>query len=180
MELTNEFRAVVLPKVWKDGLRSRLEDYRNTADILIQHRAQYVHHLTENLPRRVANRIMDLSTELGDSASLYDIMNVFTGVANESVSYGMSLNLQSLGGRFPWVAPKRCAGPLPGVRSAVQPGIMIDLHFLVRLPPGRCDLPGDLDRRTATEEARTGPRSASQAAPAADPSDSCEVRCRKR
>lgn len=99
-EITDELRAVVTGL--KSSLNDRLEDYRRTSEIQVAHRAQYVHNLAETrgLPRAVANRVMDLSSELGDETSLYDIMQIFTAVANEQVSYRTRLALQGLGGDF--------------------------------------------------------------------------------
>ncbi|OBY33484.1 hypothetical protein [Mycolicibacter kumamotonensis] len=52
------------------------------------------------LPVRVRNTIMDLINQLPSNASVYDVTQCFTTVANQGVKYSTQLALQQLGGRL--------------------------------------------------------------------------------
>jgi hypothetical protein len=85
----------------KIALGSRLDEYRATADIHIEgETALFVYNMANErgLSRNVTNRLLDLSSGLGDNPSVYDITQVFTEVANDSVNYNSRLALQNIGG----------------------------------------------------------------------------------
>lgn len=52
------------------------------------------------IPQRVMNRIMERVSILPENASLYDVVQVFTSVANGNINYRTMMRLQELGGEI--------------------------------------------------------------------------------
>lgn len=82
-------------------LDDRLARYAATAERPIPgNRQAFAHQLAReaNLSRSVLDTVMELVNQLPDDATLYDINQAFTSVANTDVSYPTRIRLQNLGG----------------------------------------------------------------------------------
>lgn len=82
-------------------LDNRLARYAATAEQPIPgSRQAFAHQLAReaNLSRSVLDTVMELVNQLPDDATLYDINQAFTSVANTDVSYATRIRLQNLGG----------------------------------------------------------------------------------
>lgn len=82
-------------------LDNRLERYAATAQQRIPgNRQAFAHQLAReaNLNRGVLDMVMELVNQLPEDATLYDINQAFTSVANADVSYATRMRLQTLGG----------------------------------------------------------------------------------
>lgn len=53
-----------------------------------------------NLTRRIADRVMERVNILPDDATMYDVLQIFTEIANGSVNYKTMLKLQGIGGEM--------------------------------------------------------------------------------
>ena len=83
------------------SLDNRLARYAATATQPIPgSRQAFAHQLAReaNLPRSVLDAVMELVNQLPDDATLYDINQAFTSVANTDVTYATRIRLQNLGG----------------------------------------------------------------------------------
>jgi hypothetical protein len=67
---------------------------------LPEDRTLFVHQLAAewNLGQRVTHKIIEQVSVLPENATLYDVQNVFTRMANDDISYWSSNQLQQLGG----------------------------------------------------------------------------------
>lgn len=86
-----------------DELPQRLEEYKETANIPVPHKVgEFVYQVGREagLPGRIVDRVMGNLATLPDSPSIYDVMQLFTAVANEQISWNNRLKLQRLGGDF--------------------------------------------------------------------------------
>lgn len=82
-------------------LDDRLERYAATAQQRIPgNRQAFAHQLAReaNLNRGVLDMVMELVNQLPEDATLYDINQAFTSIANADVSYATRMRLQTLGG----------------------------------------------------------------------------------
>lgn len=82
-------------------LDDRLARYAATAERPIPgNRQAFAHQLAReaNLPRTVLDTVMELVNQLPEDATLYDINQAFTSVANTDVPYATRIRLQNLGG----------------------------------------------------------------------------------
>lgn len=87
------------------GLDNTLQEYKQLAEVTLPGNIlnlirQYGQE--HNLPLRVVNRVMDAAAQISSEREpdMYDITNLFTEVANSSVSYGTRMRLQRLGGHL--------------------------------------------------------------------------------
>ncbi len=83
------------------SLDSRLERYASTAQMPIPgNRQAFAHQMAREarLTRSVLDVVMELVNQLPEDATLYDMNQVFTSVANTDVSYATRNRLQTLGG----------------------------------------------------------------------------------
>jgi hypothetical protein len=82
-------------------LDDRLARYAGTAQQPIPgNRQAFAHQLAReaNLPRSVLDAVMELVNQLPDNATLYDMNQAFTSIANTDVTYATRTRLQNLGG----------------------------------------------------------------------------------
>ncbi len=108
------------------GLDAKLADYAATADIpVVGNNVAFVHQLGREakLGSKIMDRIVAQAMLLPEPASIYDIMNIFTEVANhESVQYASLVKLQGLGGDMAFNTERiihrcsQCERPLPESR----------------------------------------------------------------
>lgn len=83
------------------SLDDRLQTYAATANEPIPgNRQAFAHQLAReaNLSRTVLDAVMELVNQLPEDATLYDMNQVFTSVANTDVGYATRTRLQTLGG----------------------------------------------------------------------------------
>jgi hypothetical protein len=88
---------------------NRLERYAATARQPIPgSRQAFAHQLAReaNLPRSVLDSVMELVNQLPDNATVYDINQAFTSVANTDVNYATRMRLQALGGSMAFEAER--------------------------------------------------------------------------
>lgn len=112
-EINQEFESIIANL--KIGLGSRLDQYAESANIPIEGEvSHFMYNMAyeHGLSRNVTARVLDLRSLLDDSPSVYDVTQVFTQVANDSVNYRSRLALQNIGGYMvgdPEHALNRCA-----------------------------------------------------------------------
>ena len=82
-------------------LDNRLSRYAATAQQPIPgNRQAFAHQMAReaNLSRSVLDTVMELVNQLPEDATMYDINQAFTSVANTDVPYATRVRLQNLGG----------------------------------------------------------------------------------
>jgi hypothetical protein len=90
-------------RILMDELPEKLQQYKETANIAVPTKVgEFVYQVGQEagLPARIMNRVMGSLATLPDNPMVYDVMQLFTAVANESVSWPNRLRLQRIGGDF--------------------------------------------------------------------------------
>lgn len=85
------------------NLPERLEAYRNSAEVPVPGNLElFVYNVgrERGLGTRIMDRVMQEIATLPSGPSVYDVMNVFTFVATQDVSYANRLRLEGLGGEL--------------------------------------------------------------------------------
>lgn len=86
-----------------DELPEMLNQYKETAQIPVPNKVgEFVYQVGREakLPSRIIDRVMTGIATLPDQPMVYDVMQLFTSVANEPVTWANRLRLQRLGGEF--------------------------------------------------------------------------------
>lgn len=84
-----------------EGLPERLQAYRDSAEVTVPGNVdQFMYQIgrERGLGARIMDRVMEEATSLPENPSVYEVLNVFTYVATQDVSYMNRLRLQGLGG----------------------------------------------------------------------------------
>lgn len=86
-----------------DELPIRLDEYKKTSEIAApSNLAQFIFQVgaEADLPQRIIRHVMDSIGTLPAEPTVYDVMQLFTAVANQPVTWRNRLKLQHIGGEF--------------------------------------------------------------------------------
>lgn len=100
-DIKEEFEMITQSLI--GDLERVLEEYAATAEIrVVGDLSAFIFNVAteRNLPQKVVQRVMELSRSLEPQPYVYDVLQIFTSVANESVSYPTMMSLQRIGGDF--------------------------------------------------------------------------------